>query len=78
MGDEGGTMQAGLDTLIAALDAVPGAPEYRYVDRRDSESHSTIYHPAALDALRWLYPHPPYDYGPAPWYLVEGGMPAQE
>ena len=78
MGDEGGTMQAGLDTLITALDATPGAPDYRYVDRRNSESHSTIYHPAALDALRWLYPHPPYDYGPMPWYLVEGGMPAAE
>ena len=77
MGDEGGTMQAALDTVLDALDTVPGAPEHRYIDRRDSETHSTIYHPAALDALRWLYPHPPYDYGPAPWYLVDGGEPGE-
>lgn len=77
MGDEGGTMQAGLDKLLAALDAVEGAPEYRYVDRRETETHSTIYHGAALDALRWLYPHPPYDYGATPWYLIEGGQPDQ-
>ena len=30
---------------------------------------------AALDALRWLYATPPYDYGPAPWYMTEGGIP---
>lgn len=78
MGNEGGTMQAGLDTVLAALDGVPGAPEHRYVDRRDSESHSTIYHPAALDALRWLYSRPPYDYGETPWYLIEGGQPDDE
>lgn len=75
MADEGGTMQAGLDTLLAALGDVEGAPEYRYVDRRETETHSTIYHGAALDALRWLYGYPPYDYGEAPWYLTEGGQP---
>jgi hypothetical protein len=75
MGDEGGTMQAGLDTLLAALDAVEDAPDYRYVDRRETETHSTIYHGAALDALRWLYSRPPYDYGEIPWYLIEGGQP---
>lgn len=75
MGDEGGTMQAGLDKLLAALEAVEGTPEYRYVDRRETETHSTIYHGAALDALRWLYARPPYDYGEVPWYLIEGGQP---
>lgn len=78
MGDEGGTMQAGLDTLVAALEATADGPDYRYIDRRDSESHSTIYHGAALDALRWLYAHPPYDYGAPAWYLVEGGEPGEE
>lgn len=75
MGDEGGTMQAGLDTVLDALGRVPDAPEYRYVDRHETETHSTIYHGAALDALRWLYAHPPYDYGSTPWYLIEGGQP---
>ena len=78
MADEGGTMQAGLDTLLAALAEAGDGPLVHYVDRRDSETHSTIYHGAALDALRRFYPHPPYDYGPSPWYLIEGGEPAKD
>jgi predicted alpha/beta superfamily hydrolase len=75
MADEGGTMQAGLDRLLTALQDTPGAPDWRHVDRRDSETHATVFHPAALDALRWLYSYPPYDYGPTPWYLREDGSP---
>ncbi len=78
MADEGGTMQAGLDRLLAALEAAPGAPELHHVDRSTSETHSTIFHPAALDALRRLYAYPPYDYGPAPWYLREGARPEDD
>ena len=68
-------MQAGLDTLLTALDNTAGAPEFVYIDRRNSESHSTIYHGAAFDALRRFYARPPWDYGDMPWYLVEGGQP---
>ncbi|WOI54032.1 alpha/beta hydrolase [Parvularcula sp. LCG005] len=63
MADEGGTMQAGLDTILADLAAAElDGLTYTYVDRRETEHHSTIYHPAALDALRWLYgvEHEPY------------------
>ncbi|WP_341198052.1 alpha/beta hydrolase [Hyphomonas chukchiensis] len=76
MGDEGDAMQTGLDELMAALGAVPtDTLGWTYVDRRASATHATIYHAAALDALRWLYATPPYDYGPAPWYMTEDGVP---
>ncbi|MHA6288748.1 alpha/beta hydrolase [Maricaulis sp. CAU 1757] len=78
MADEGGTMQAGLDMVLEALAGTAEGPAVRYVDRSESDTHSTIYHGAALDALRWLYPHPPWDYGPAPWYLSEDGEPPAE
>jgi len=79
MADEGGTMQAGLDRLLAALNAdAPDGLDWTYVDRSDTESHATIFHPAALDAFRTLFALPPYDYGEAPWYLIEGGEPPAE
>ena len=71
--DEGGTMQAGIDKLRAALTA--GAPvglkwSYR---ARPGENHATTYHPAALDALRELYGLPPYwdEKAPLPWWLSD-------
>lgn len=76
MGDEGDAMQTGLDELLDALHAQPAdTVDWTYVDRRTTATHATIYHGAALDALRWLYATPPYDYGPAPWYMTEGGIP---
>ena len=76
MANEGGTMQAGLDQLLAALrEDAPESLDWIYVDRSATEQHSTIFHPAALDAFRTLFALPPYDYGEAPWYLVEGGEP---
>jgi predicted alpha/beta superfamily hydrolase len=76
MGDEGDAMQTGLDELLDALHAQPAdTVDWTYVDRRTTATHATIYHAAALDALRWLYATPPYDYGPAPWYMTEGGIP---
>lgn len=76
MADEGGTMQAGLDRLLTALrEDAPDGLDWTYVDRSDTESHSTIFHPAALDAFRTLFALPPYEYGDAPWYLIEGGEP---
>ena len=74
MANEGGAMQAGLDRFIRLLEAAPeGSVTWRYVDRSASETHATIFHGAAEDALRWLYAAPPYDYGPTPWYLEDTG-----
>lgn len=70
--NEGGTMQDGVDRVRAALTGA--ALEMRYSDRSANETHSTIYHNATLDALRWLYPMPPYG-GETPWYMIEGASP---
>lgn len=70
--DEGGATQAGMNVLLSALRSAPeGAVTWTYSDRSASETHATIYHAAALDALRWLYVRPQPDYGPAPWYYLE-------
>jgi predicted alpha/beta superfamily hydrolase len=51
--DEGGEMQASIDRLKAVLDEVTG---YILVySARPHETHATVYHPAALEALRILY-----------------------
>lgn len=79
MGDEGGTMQGGLDLVMAAIHAdTPKGLEWKYVDRRASAQHSTIYHGASLDALLFMFGIPVPDYGPDPWYLVEGGQPEDD
>ena len=75
MGSEGGTGQRGLDKLLAALRSpASGALKWVYVDRRDSEHHGSIYHLAALDALRTLQPKPWRPGSPLPWLFV-GEMP---
>lgn len=56
IGDEGATMQAGVDRVVAALKAAP--PEgltWRY-DPMPGEHHSTIYDPSAKAGLPWLFP----------------------
>jgi uncharacterized protein len=69
--DEGGATQSGMDALLAALRATPDQTvSWTYVDRSASETHATIYHGAALDALRWLYARPALDYGPTPWFYL--------
>jgi hypothetical protein len=75
MAGEGGTTQRALDTLRAAL-RTPAAGSLRwiYVDRRNSEHHGSIYHVAALDALRTLYPKPWRPGSPLPWVHI-GEMP---
>ena len=79
MADEGGTMQAGLDKIVHAIKAnKPEGLTWSYVDRRKSESHSTIYHGAAYDALRKLFGLPKLEYGELPWYLIEGAEPPEE
>ncbi|WP_230635581.1 alpha/beta hydrolase [Sphingomonas sp. Leaf4] len=74
--DEGGTMQDGIDRLRAALAPLPpGMVMLRYADHRTDATHATVYHRAAEEALRWLYPAPPYDNGPTPWFMIEGASP---
>ena len=76
MADEGGTMQDGVDTLRRALADVPEAKiALRYADHSVTATHATVYHGAAEEALRWLYPAPPYDAAPTPWYMIEGAAP---
>ncbi len=71
MASEGGTMQRGLDSLLAALRSpAAGALRWVHVDRRNSEHHGSIYHAAALDALRTLYPKPWRPGTPIPWLHV--------
>ena len=56
--DEGGEMQTAMDVLVANMRdfAMPGVTwDYQ---ARPNESHATIYHGAALDAFRRLYPAP--------------------
>jgi predicted alpha/beta superfamily hydrolase len=75
--DEGGTMQDGVDLLRAAVARqAPDALSVRYSDRSGIATHATVYHGAAEDALRWLYPAPPHNPGPTPWYMIEGSSPA--
>ena len=75
MANEGGTMRRGLDKLLAALRTpAAGALKWTWVDRRNSEHHGSIYHIAALDALRTLYPKPYRPGSPLPWLYV-GEMP---
>ncbi|WP_182482146.1 alpha/beta hydrolase [Henriciella barbarensis] len=71
--DEGGTMQQAIDQLYKA--AVEAGVEVHFDDLSATETHATIFHQAALHAFRLLYAEPPYDYGPTPWYLIEGGEP---
>lgn len=78
MADEGGTMQQGVDLLRAALgESRTETIEWLYADRSSVATHSTIYHSSAEEALRWLYPAPPYDPGPTPWYMIPGAAPPE-
>ena len=71
MANEGGTMQRGLDKLLAALRTpAAGALKWTWVDRRNSEHHGSLYHVAALDALRTLYPKPYRPGSPLPWLWI--------
>ncbi len=55
MEDEGPQLQAPIDRVVAALEAAhPDGLSWTY-DPRPNERHDSIYHPAALTALRTLY-----------------------
>jgi len=58
IGNEGGEMRTGIDRLVQALkDDGPDGLDWRF-DPRPDERHDTIYHPAALAAIRALFPVP--------------------
>lgn len=77
MGNEGGTMQRGLDELVAGLAALPAAKvSVTLDDRRTSHAHWTIYHPVMLAALSALLPAPPPSFAPGGyWFMTEGASP---
>jgi predicted alpha/beta superfamily hydrolase len=53
--DEGGEMREGVDSLVEALKAhTPAGLDWSFVPM-PGESHGTIFHPAALDAVRKLF-----------------------
>jgi predicted alpha/beta superfamily hydrolase len=54
-GDEGGTMQQGLDRVRAALASVKPTGLLWTYDPRPTERHDSIYHPVAMTAIRTLY-----------------------
>jgi len=78
MADEGGTMETATNRLVAALKAnAPPNLRWTYAPR-PGETHATIYHPAALDAIRTFYSVPPETGGPCPWWLCEPVGTAQD
>ena len=78
LADEGGMMETGMDILRAALSDVPTeVVDHHFTDYSETESHSTIYHRAALDAFRSLFALPPFD-GNTLWYMDEFGEPPLE
>lgn len=58
IGDEGSTMQEGVDKVMAAIGAAKPAGLTLVYDLMPHEQHSTIYHPAALKAFRTVWPGP--------------------
>jgi predicted alpha/beta superfamily hydrolase len=75
--NEGGTHRRGIDALVAALEAhAPPGLDWRFVDRSAAETHGSIYHAAALDALRSLYPIPYREgFSPETPWLYDGELP---
>jgi predicted alpha/beta superfamily hydrolase len=75
MANEGGTMEQGIAALRAAIaSAAPQGFSLTFSDRSATETHATIYHAAALDALRTLYAMPPWE-GETPWWMSADGAP---
>ncbi|MFY8096087.1 MAG: alpha/beta hydrolase [Niveispirillum sp.] len=58
IGNEGGGMRGGLDRVMAALKANPPAGLTWDFQDFPGERHHSIYHPAALPALRAAFPGP--------------------
>jgi hypothetical protein len=53
---EGGDMREGVDRLAQAMEEHPPAGLRWTFRPMENESHGTIFHPAALDAVRWVFP----------------------
>jgi len=71
LGAEGGTMGRAVGNFVAALKSpAAGALKWTFVDRGNSEHHGSIYHAAALDALRTLYPQAWRPGVPYPWFHI--------
>lgn len=77
MADEGGTMRLGLDELLEALGPYSNTVDVKFVDRANTDTHASIYHHAARDALSWLYGIPTEPYSDLPWYLTLDGEPSE-
>ncbi len=59
LANEGGEMESGVDRVVAALKTqAPKTLQWTYVPMKHEE-HATIYHPAALEAVRWMFKAPP-------------------
>ncbi|WP_284124645.1 alpha/beta hydrolase [Parerythrobacter aestuarii] len=73
---EGDWHREGTEQLIHALrTSAPAGLQWTFVDAGDSETHGTLYHPMALDALRALYGSPMREYKA---YPLIGGPPITE
>lgn len=71
--NEGDWHREGTERLVDALrDSAPEGLGWTFVDAGTAETHGTLYHPMALDALRALYPTPGREYKP---YPLIGGPP---
>lgn len=74
MGDEAGTMRSGLEMVLEAFDTAPRHTTVHFVDKQATRTHSTIYHEAALEALRILFgslPEPKPMDREMPWHMRE-------
>lgn len=56
IGDEGSTMQEGVDKVVGALKTAPPKGLIWRYDPQPSEHHATIYDPSAKAGLPWLFP----------------------
>jgi len=65
--DEGYWQEEGAIKLVEALERrAPGGLRWGFFDLGDEETHKTIFHRAAFDAIRDLYPVPDRTYRPHP------------
>lgn len=58
-GNEGPVEQAAIDALVNAIRSKPPAGLELNYQPMPQETHGTIFHPAALAAVRWLFPVKP-------------------
>ena len=77
VGDEGGTMRDGVEAFRSAVEVnADRFAKWVFVDKSATETHATIYHAAALEALRLFYALPPWE-GETPWWMTPDGGPPE-